>query len=104
MPPGSRLSIALLGPPVVLVDGAPLRVDTRKALALLAYLSVTGRPARRDTLCALLWRDAAPDRARASPMMVLRVVVLPAPFRPSSPSTSPGRTSSDTSRSTWTSP
>ena len=66
MPPGSRLSIALLGPPVVLVDGAPLRVDTRKALALLAYLSVTGRPARRDTLCALLWRDAAPDRARAT--------------------------------------
>ncbi|HEU0337092.1 MAG TPA: AAA family ATPase [Gaiellaceae bacterium] len=66
MPPGPRLSIALLGPPVVLVDGAPLRVDTRKALALLAYLAVTGRPARRDTLCALLWRDAAPDRARAT--------------------------------------
>jgi predicted ATPase len=51
---------------VVVVDGAPLRVDTRKAVALLAYLAVTGRPARRDTLCALLWRDAPPDRARAT--------------------------------------
>lgn len=66
MPQGPGLSIALLGPPVVDVDGAPLRVDTRKALALLAYLAVTGRPARRDTLCALLWRDSAPDRARAT--------------------------------------
>jgi DNA-binding SARP family transcriptional activator len=51
---------------VVDVDGAPLRVDTRKALALLAYLAVTGHPARRDSLCALLWRDSAPDRARAT--------------------------------------
>ena len=38
------LDIALLGTPEVLVDGAPLSVDTRKAVALLAYLAVTGWP------------------------------------------------------------
>jgi DNA-binding SARP family transcriptional activator len=53
VPQEHSLSIALLGPPEVDVDGAPLRVDTRKALALLAYLAVTGRPARRDSLCTL---------------------------------------------------
>lgn len=66
MPKGSRLSIALLGPPLVDVDGEPLRVDTRKATALLTYLTVTGRAARRDTLTGLLWPETAPDRARAT--------------------------------------
>jgi DNA-binding SARP family transcriptional activator len=60
------LSIALLGAPVVTVDGRPLDVDTRKATALLAYLAVTGRPARRDTLAGLLWPETNPDRARSA--------------------------------------
>src|SRR4051812_19192718 len=37
-----RLTIALLGPPRVECDGQPLRVDTRKAIALVAFLAVTG--------------------------------------------------------------
>ena len=60
------LSIALLGPPVVEVDGSPLDVDTRKATALLAYLAVSGHPVRRDTVAALLWPETDPDRARAA--------------------------------------
>ncbi len=60
------LRIALLGPPLVEVDGRPLDVDTRKAIALLAYLAYTGRPARRDSLAALLWPETNPDRARAT--------------------------------------
>src|SRR5260221_5562457 len=64
--PSGRLSIALLGPPMVEVDGLPLEVDTRKATALLAYLGVTGRPVRRDTVAALLWPETDPDRARSA--------------------------------------
>lgn len=60
------LRIALLGQPVVEVDGRPLDVDTRKATALLAFLSVNDGTARRDTIAALLWPDAGPDRARAA--------------------------------------
>ena len=62
----SHLSIAILGPPVVEVDGRPLDVDTRKATALLAYLAVTGRPVQRDTLASLLWPETGPDRARSA--------------------------------------
>ena len=66
VPERTGLSIALLGPPVVEVDGQPLDVDTRKATALLAYLAVTGRPARRDTVASLLWPETSPDRARSA--------------------------------------
>jgi len=37
----TELSLALLGPPVVRRDGAPVTFDTRKATALLALLAVT---------------------------------------------------------------
>ncbi|MCY7303158.1 MAG: AAA family ATPase, partial [Thermoleophilia bacterium] len=64
--PKSSLRIALIGPPLIEVDGRPLDVDTRKATALLAYLAFTGRPARRDSLAGLLWPETNPDRARAT--------------------------------------
>src|SRR5262245_42610930 len=60
------LEIALLGPPRIEVDGRPLQVDTRKAVALLAYLAITGRPARREALADLLWPDSDPTNARAA--------------------------------------
>ncbi len=60
------LEIALLGPPVILVDGSPLKVDTRKATALLAYLAVEGGEHARDHLVELLWPDADPERSRSS--------------------------------------
>jgi DNA-binding SARP family transcriptional activator len=53
-----RLDIRLLGPPEVLVDGAPLVVDTRKAVAILILLAAEGRAFARDELAALLWPDA----------------------------------------------
>lgn len=62
----ARLTIALLGAPSIDVDGAPLEVDTRKAIALLAYLAVTGDPHRRDALAALFWPEAEAGRARAA--------------------------------------
>ena len=53
-----RLDIRLLGPPEILVDDAPLVVDTRKAVAILALLGAEGRAFARDELAAMLWPDA----------------------------------------------
>src|SRR6266540_1976065 len=52
------LRVALLGSPRIEVAGMPLRVDTRKAVALLAYLACSGRRHGRDQLAVLLWPDA----------------------------------------------
>jgi len=59
------LEIRLLGPPVVTLDGVPIDVDTKKAIALLAYLAIE-KSAERDLLGALFWADSPPDRARAT--------------------------------------
>ncbi len=60
-----RLEIALLGPPEINIDGSPVKTERRKAIALLAYLAVTGRPQPRDRLAALLWPDYEQDSAYA---------------------------------------
>ena len=46
----AELSLALLGPPTVSRDGRPVTFDTRKAIALLALLAVTGREHSREEL------------------------------------------------------
>ena len=69
-----RLDIRVLGPVQVAVDGAPLVVDTRKAVALLAYVAVTARPASRETLAALLWPDSADGEARGALRRTLSVL------------------------------
>ncbi len=61
-----RLDIRLLGPPEIRVDGRPLEVDTRKAVAILALLAAEGRPFARDELAALLWPDADDLAARGA--------------------------------------
>ena len=71
---GARISIQLLGPIRVEVAGAPLVVDTRKAIALLAYLAVTGRPASRESLAALLWPESDGADARAALRRTLSVL------------------------------
>lgn len=61
-----HLTIDLLGPPDIRLDGRPLVVDTRKATALLAYLAVTGRAQSRDVLAGLLWEEYDQTSARAA--------------------------------------
>src|SRR5580658_4238933 len=69
----TELSLALLGPPVVMRDGMPVSFDTRKAIALLALLAVTGREHSREQLADLLWPDADSAKGRASLRRTLSV-------------------------------
>jgi len=62
----SQLAVFLFGPPRLERDGEPTNVDTRKAIALLAYLAVTGQRHSRDALAALLWPDYDQSHARAT--------------------------------------
>src|SRR5579859_2233985 len=61
-----ELKLLLLGPASLERDGAPVALETRKALALLAYLAASGQAHSRETLAALLWPDYAPARAFAN--------------------------------------
>lgn len=73
-PVASSLSIGVLGPLSVLVDGQPLAVDTRKATALLAVLAVTGEPQSRESLTALLWPESDGTRAAGALRRTLSVL------------------------------
>lgn len=48
------------------MDGEPIEVDTRKAIALLAYLAETDEARRRSTLATLLWPESDKKRGRAA--------------------------------------
>ena len=61
-----RLALRLLGPPHIERDGVPIKVDRRRAIALLAYLAVTGESHRRDSLVNLLWPESDRSRGRAA--------------------------------------
>jgi DNA-binding SARP family transcriptional activator len=62
----AELRIALLGPPRVERDGAPIEVDTRKAIALLAYLAMHPERHGRDAVAGLLWPDYDTEHARGA--------------------------------------
>lgn len=57
------LSLHWLGAPGIAVDGQPIRLETQKALALLAYLSLAGQPVPREALTAMFWPEF--DQAHA---------------------------------------
>jgi DNA-binding SARP family transcriptional activator len=61
-----ELRLAVLGPPRLELDGAAVQVDTRKAIALLVYLAVTGERHGREALAGLLWPDYDDAHARAA--------------------------------------
>jgi DNA-binding SARP family transcriptional activator/tetratricopeptide (TPR) repeat protein len=69
----TELTLALLGPPVVQRNGIPVSFDTRKAIALLARLAVTGREHSREQLADLLWPEADGAKGRASLRRTLSV-------------------------------
>lgn len=52
-----RLSIYLLGPLQIEIDGRPTAPAHRKSAAILAYLVITGTPHSRESLAAFFWPD-----------------------------------------------
>ncbi|MBN1657816.1 MAG: tetratricopeptide repeat protein [Anaerolineae bacterium] len=58
-----ELKLYFFGAPRIERGGQVVAVDTRKALALAAYLALTGGAHRREALAALLWPDYEPERA-----------------------------------------
>ena len=58
-----HLALHLLGPPKLDLDNAPIPIDRRKTLALLAYLALNRGSHTRDFLSSLLWPNY--DQAKA---------------------------------------
>jgi DNA-binding SARP family transcriptional activator/tetratricopeptide (TPR) repeat protein len=73
-PTEAGLQIRVLGPLEVRVDGQPIVVDTRKALAILALLAVEDRPFGRDELTALMWPESDDESARGALRRTLSVL------------------------------
>jgi len=60
-----KLSIALLGPVLITLDGQPVSFGYDKLRALLAYLALeAAQPVRREKLAALLWPDQSEKSAQ----------------------------------------
>ncbi|MBN1811108.1 MAG: AAA family ATPase [Anaerolineae bacterium] len=70
----AKFALYLLGPPRLEVDGEPVQISRRKAMALLAYLAVTGESHGRDSLATLLWPEYDQSRARADLRRTLSVL------------------------------
>ncbi len=64
--PATIAKLLVLGPPRLEVNGETVRLDTRKALALLAYLALNDQEYQRDTLTAMYWPELSQSRARAA--------------------------------------
>ncbi|MDX1521304.1 MAG: BTAD domain-containing putative transcriptional regulator [Anaerolineae bacterium] len=71
----SHLKLFLLGAPRVERDGVALQFDTRKAIALLAYLALGDQSFSRDTLAALFWPEYEQSQARNGLRRTLSVLI-----------------------------
>ena len=56
----SKLTLTLFGPPAITLDNQFLHVGRRKAVALLAYLAVTGRRPGANKLAPNLYPPSVP--------------------------------------------
>lgn len=70
----SRLTIRLLGPPCIERDGNVIELNRRKAVALIAYLAISGKSHPRDELATFLWPTLDQSRARAALRRILVTV------------------------------
>ena len=61
-----RVQLVLFGSPRLERDGEPVHISLRKALALLAYLAVTGQSHSRDALATLFWPNDGQSKARGN--------------------------------------
>ena len=61
----SGLRLALLGPPHIELDGVPVEIKRRKAVALLAYLAVSAQEHSRAHLATMFWPEYDEGRSLA---------------------------------------
>ena len=62
----SAYQVYFFGAPRLEFQGQQVAIDTRKALALLSYLLLSGEPQSRDTAAALFWPESNQTSARAA--------------------------------------
>ena len=62
----ARLALHLFGPPRMELDGEPVHIGRRKAVALLAYLALTGSSHSRESLATTLWPEQDQSHAHAN--------------------------------------
>jgi DNA-binding SARP family transcriptional activator len=62
----SQLRLFLFGSPRLERAGVVQTMDTRKAIALLSYLALTGQVHSRDALAALFWPEYEQSQARGN--------------------------------------
>ncbi len=60
------LKLCWLGPPLIEYEGRPVHLEMRKALALLAYISLAPQSPTRETLAALFWSEFDQHHALAN--------------------------------------
>ncbi|MGE0329436.1 MAG: BTAD domain-containing putative transcriptional regulator [Ramlibacter sp.] len=66
----AELTLLVMGPLEIRSDGAPVSLPA-KTQALLVYLVMTGRRARREALADMFWGDTGEDGARANLRLAL---------------------------------
>ncbi len=66
------LKLTVFGSPQIELNGTPVQLTTRKALALLAYVAVNNQAQSREKLAALFWPDFSSNRAFANLRETLR--------------------------------
>ena len=62
----AELRLILFGNPQLEASGQRIKLERRKAVALIAYLALAEQRQSRDVLAALLWPDSSQDQARAA--------------------------------------
>ena len=70
-PADCLLELQLLGPPRIRVNGTPVPIGRKKALALLVYVALSGTAHTRDSLATLLWPEHDQEGARGNLRKVL---------------------------------
>lgn len=70
----AELRFKFFGPPFFELNGAPIRIGRRKAAALAAYLTVTGKSHSRERLADMFWPEYDRERAKSSLRRTLSVM------------------------------
>ncbi|MBZ0321006.1 MAG: hypothetical protein K8L91_31615 [Anaerolineae bacterium] len=70
----SDLRVYLLGTPRIEFQGIAVKIERRKALALIAYLALSEQMQSREVIASLLWPDQDEDHARSALRSALRAL------------------------------